>query len=141
MRGAHCLRIWSSTQSVIALSSGEAEYYGLTKAGCVGLGIKSLYKDFGHDMQIMMNLHTDSTAAKGIASRKGLGKLRHIEVQYLWLQGHIAKRDVILRKILGVKNPADTMTKYFAVIDIARHMQTMNMKYTVRRSGAAPAIV
>ena len=141
MRGAHCLRTWSSTQSVIALSSGEAEYYGLTKAGCLGLGIKSLYKDFGHDVQIIMNLHTDSTAAKGIASRKGLGKLRHIEVQYLWLQDHIAKRHFILHKILGVKNPADTMTKYLSVIDIVKHMRTMNMEYTVGRSGAAPAIV
>ena len=29
---------------------------------------------------------TDSNAAKAIASRRGLGKTRHVELRYLWLQ-------------------------------------------------------
>ena len=29
--GGHCIKTWSTTQSVIALSLGEAEYYGLVK--------------------------------------------------------------------------------------------------------------
>ena len=29
--GSHVIRTWSHTQSVIALSSGEAEYYGMVK--------------------------------------------------------------------------------------------------------------
>eukprot|EP00972_Heterocapsa_arctica_P056547 8346871-Heterocapsa_arctica.AAC.1 len=29
MHGCHCIRSWSTTQSVIALSSGEAELYGI----------------------------------------------------------------------------------------------------------------
>ena len=29
--GNHAVKSWSSTQAVIALSSGEAEYYGLVK--------------------------------------------------------------------------------------------------------------
>ena len=31
MFGSHLIKSWSSTQNVIALSSGEAEYYGLVK--------------------------------------------------------------------------------------------------------------
>ena len=31
--GKHCLKTWSTTQAVIALSSGEAEYYGVVKEG------------------------------------------------------------------------------------------------------------
>eukprot|EP00972_Heterocapsa_arctica_P103210 15210078-Heterocapsa_arctica.AAC.1 len=31
MHGSHCIRSWSTTQSVIALSSGEAELYGIVK--------------------------------------------------------------------------------------------------------------
>ena len=29
--GSHVVKTWSTTQSVIALSSGEAEYYGMVK--------------------------------------------------------------------------------------------------------------
>ena len=40
--------------------------------------------DMGVNMKI--RLRTDASAAKGIASRRGLGKVRHIEVHQLWLQ-------------------------------------------------------
>ena len=42
MLGSHILKCYSSTQGVIALPSGEAEYYGLTKASSVVLGIKGM---------------------------------------------------------------------------------------------------
>ena len=37
MIGSHLLKSWSTTQSVIALSSGEVEYYSMVKGGSVGL--------------------------------------------------------------------------------------------------------
>ena len=46
MRGTRSIKTWSSTQGIIALSSGEAEYYGITKAGVVSLGIRSSCCDF-----------------------------------------------------------------------------------------------
>ena len=45
--GSHSLKSWSLTQKVIALSSGEAEYYGLVKSGSQGLGIRALLGDLG----------------------------------------------------------------------------------------------
>ncbi len=45
--GKHLIKQWSSTQNVIALSSGEAEYYGLVKAASQGLGAKQMLKEFG----------------------------------------------------------------------------------------------
>ena len=35
--GSHHLKGWSVTQSVVALSSGEAEYYGIVQGASVGL--------------------------------------------------------------------------------------------------------
>ena len=81
MHGQHCIKTWSSTQAIIALSSGEAEYYGVVKAASVALGARSMMKDLGHEVSIIV--HTDAEAAKGIASRMGLGKTRHIDVHYL----------------------------------------------------------
>ena len=48
MLGSHLIKAWSSTQSSIFLSSGEAEFYGVVKASGVGLGYGSLLSDVGH---------------------------------------------------------------------------------------------
>ena len=45
--GMHCVKSWSKTQDVIALSSGEAEYYAMVKEVSQGLGINSMLGDLG----------------------------------------------------------------------------------------------
>ena len=52
MFGQHCVKTWSSTQGVIALSSAEAEYYGLVKGASCGLGAISMYKDMGISLDL-----------------------------------------------------------------------------------------
>ena len=84
MWGERIIKSWSTTQSVIALSSGEAEYYGMVKRASVGLGMKSVLRDF--KINVKLPLESDASAAIAIASRRGLGKVRHIEVCQLWLQ-------------------------------------------------------
>ena len=73
--GKHTGKTWSSTQGVIALSSGEAEFYGSVKAAGAGLGQQSLLRDIGLDMLVCA--WTDSSAALGTITRSGLGRLRH----------------------------------------------------------------
>ena len=46
MWGYHKIKSWSSTQSIVALSSGEAEYYGMVKGASVALGLQSVWNDF-----------------------------------------------------------------------------------------------
>ena len=65
----------------------------------MGMGIQSVIKDLGID--IKLQVLTDSSAAKGIASRRGLGKVRHIEVNQLWLQGKVAYGEVRIDKGSG----------------------------------------
>jgi hypothetical protein len=100
---------WSSTQASVALSSGEAEYFSVVKAAAEGLGIQAIARDLGWDLRV--RLWVDSSAAKAISSRRGLGKIRHLDVRFLWLQERVACRDLEIRKIAGVVNPADVLTK------------------------------
>ena len=88
MHGWHNIKTWSATQQVIALSSGEAEYYGMVKGAGNALGISGVFRDMG--IQHTIVLYTDSSAAKGISSRRGLGKVCHIELNKLWLQDQVA---------------------------------------------------
>ena len=111
---------WSTTQGVIALSSGEAEYYAMVKATSQAIGLRSLLGDMGVEMGII--LKTDASAAKGIASRKGVGKVRHIEVNQLWLQDWVAKGDVLVVKVQSKMNVADALTKYVDGSDMHFHV-------------------
>ena len=45
--GSHTTKAWSATQASLALSSGEAEYYGVVRAAGIGLGLQSLLGDGG----------------------------------------------------------------------------------------------
>ena len=110
MLGQHLVKSWSSTQAEVALSSGEAEYYGAVKAAGVGLGFQSLLRDFG--VMLPLRVWTDSTATIGICSRDGLGKLRHIDTKCLWLQHQVRSGRVEVRKVKGTENPADVFTKH-----------------------------
>ena len=48
MLGKHTIKTWSKTQSLLALSPGESEFYAALKASAEGLGMMSLLKDFDY---------------------------------------------------------------------------------------------
>lgn len=51
------------------------------------------------------------TAGKGIAQRKGAGKLKHLELRELWLQDYVQQGKVQIRKEATATNVADLGTK------------------------------
>ena len=77
MLGRHTIKHWSSTQSSTALSSGEAEFAGVIRGAGQGLGYQALLEDLG--IKVPLRVWTDSSAAIGICSRQGLGKMRHLD--------------------------------------------------------------
>jgi len=139
MLGHHLIKSWSSTQQVIALSSGEAELYSLTKGAAQTLGLIAMAKGLGVTMD--GTLHTDASAALGIIAREGLGKLRHVKVQYLWIQDRIRGGDLTAQKVAGVDNPADLLTKYLAAQDIIRHAENIGHTLHDTRAEMMPALV
>ena len=118
MWGGHCIKTWSVNQGYIARSPGEAEYYGAVKGASQALGLVAMLKDFGIEASVDVGvkpgieLCVDASAAVGIASRRGLGKQRHIELNELWLQDQIARGRIAIKKVLGKQNFSDSLTKF-----------------------------
>ena len=137
MWGSHLIKSWSSTQSVIALSSGEAEYYGIVKGASVGLGLQAVLRDFEVDCSI--TIKSDATAAIAIASRRGLGKVRHIEVCQLWLQEKVRKGDIKVVKVGTHENVADALTKYVSKSIMNMHTSLTHQEAREGRHELAPA--
>ena len=105
-RGLHLLRHSSTVQNVIGLNGAESEYYALTKGGCSGLGLQSLFAD--RNLKLQLSLHTESSSAKAVASRRGAGKsTRHMQMRMLWLQERVAAKHLRVVKVATESNPAD----------------------------------
>ena len=130
MIGTHIIKSYSSTQGVVAISSGEAEYYGLSKRTSIAVGSVGMCSDMG----VIFNVHisTDASAAKGIAMRIGSGKVRHLETTQLWLQEKVADGTIMISKIKGIDNCADAMTKYLTGPGLSEHCS----KLTIIRSNS-----
>ena len=138
--GKHTWNPLSSTQVPISLSSAEAEYYGLVKAGSRAIGIINLARDFGFDLynHLDLELLSDSSSAIGISVRRGVGKVRHLETGALWLQAAVSAKRFAVKKVDGKKNVADILTKYVDRETLTRHLVALNCRVSQVRSSALP---
>mgnify|MGYP001232091730 CR=1 FL=1 len=116
-----------STQGTIALSSGEAEFTAGVKGTSVGLGVRSLGADLS--MSLSLNMHTDSSAAKGIFSRRGIGRIRHLHTPLLGVQQKRASKEIQVNKTPGETNPADLGTKELSRADLEKHLRTCSFAF------------
>lgn len=132
------LKHWASTQGTVALSSGEAEYYALVKAAAEALGVQALACDLGWEFKV--RIWIDSSAAKSMASRIGLGRVRHLEVRYLWIQETVKKGRIQLNKIDGKLNPADIMTKPKAAKEMGEQLQRLGGRLEERKTGGSECV-
>ena len=137
MLGGVALKHWSSTQATVALSSGEAEFTSLVKAAAEGLGIQSLEVDLGWNLKVQV--HTDSSAAKSMASRSGIGKIRHLCTKMLWVQDAVKVGKFKLFKIKGAENSSDILTKPKSAGEMAGHLEFMGAEWVRRRERREPA--
>ena len=90
MLGAHCIKTWSVTQGAYALSSAEAEFYAAIEVVIRAKGLRNLAVEVGFmDLENIVHIGTDSSAAKSFAGRQGLGKMKYLEIRDLWLQKEV----------------------------------------------------
>ena len=77
-------------------------------------------------MQTKGTVHVDSTAAIGVVSRRGCGKLRHVRIGDLWIQERVEEGELGIEKVHGEWNPADMMTKGLPEAKMQRFMEMTN---------------
>ena len=136
MWGEHCWKTWSATQGAVALSSAEAEFYAMVDGTQRAKWAMTVARELGlkvGDTEIVLG--TDSSAAKSFVARRGLGRMRHIEVRDLWLQEEVRKGGVRVVKLAGEENPADLMTKYLHEKEIVIRLGGMGMEMRRRNRG------
>ena len=87
--------------------------------------IRSLLQDWGHRASV--TLRVDSSAALGFARREGLGRAKHIDLHWLWIQQEGRSGRLAMAKVEGKHNAADLMTKPLDASTIRAHLWRLSM--------------
>lgn len=82
----------------------------------------------------------DSIAALGIVQRTGIGRMKHIHTQALWVQEASGTGRVPYKKIKGEANPADLLTKYVCCNLINRHFEFLGLIFSDGRAATAHSL-
>ncbi|CAK9031106.1 unnamed protein product [Durusdinium trenchii] len=106
----------------------EAEYYALTRGSSAGLVVKRALQEVQRGTA--QTCLTDSTACKGIAHRRGVGKVKHLSLKELWLQDAVEKGELKVKKEKTSENWADLGTK---ILDAPRVAELMSKMPLFRR--------
>ena len=74
----------TSTQQIVALSTGESEYITTTKGAAHGLEVRSAMMENWPTLKVVCE--TDASVRQVMATRCGVGRVRHLDARLLWLQ-------------------------------------------------------
>ncbi len=80
--GRHTIDTGSASHLTIALSSAEAEFYASCHSNATLLMLANVLREMNMLKSVPLNL-MDNDARRALATRIGIGKLRHIQVRGL----------------------------------------------------------
>ena len=75
----------------------------------------------------------------GMVARKGMGRVRHIEVGELWIQDAVKRGMLTMKKVKGDDNPAGILTKHVDRGKIHQYCNYLRVLPDNGRADSAPA--
>ena len=111
----------------VPTSSAESELLASVKGAADGLGIVSLGDNLGLSLNVRLQL--DAAAALAILERRGVGKVRHLDVGTLRFQEKQLRKIIDMHKVPGHLNPGGLLTKHFSRDRIGCYTTMLNYKF------------
>ena len=71
----------------------------------------------------------DASSALAIVARRGLGKMRHLDTNYLWIQEKAANGDLNFKKVAGFDNGTDLFTKTLSWNQTQSHIDKLSSQF------------
>ena len=109
------------SQTTISLSSCEAELMAMTHMTAEAIMVcnlcRFLLKVDTREINSTLDfiVYTDSSSAKALAQRRGVGRLKHVDLRHLWVQSCVRQKLLRLKKVGTRNNVADLNTKNLSV--------------------------
>lgn len=104
---------WASKlQSIVTLSTTEAEYVAAVQAGQEILWLRNLLSEFGYTFDKPSTLFIDNQSALQVARNpEHHGRMKHLDLRFYWLRD-VVEQGLVEPKYLQTDDmPADLMTK------------------------------
>ena len=106
--GAHLLLFASRLQKTVAHSSGEAELNAQVMGMSEGPGVSGVCEE--RCLGVELACFCDSSAARGTASRAGVGRMKHLGVRQLWVQEKVREGRATVSWLSRCQNSPDALT-------------------------------
>ena len=100
----------STTGAGHKLSSAEAEFYAMVTGATEAMFERSVFSELGQS-SMMIEMRTDSAAAKACMERHGAQRMKHIAIRVMFLKDLVKSKLVRLKKVASANNIADLLTK------------------------------
>jgi transposase InsO family protein len=104
----------SARQAAVTLSTTEAEYYGYTSASKEAKWLRNLLQELGYtgeDLQPMVIHGDNQSAMKWSENPEQHQRSKHVDIQYHYVRGEVAKGSVALQYTPTAEMAADGLTK------------------------------
>ena len=93
----------------VATSSGESEFIEMYDAATQGLGMETVMAEIGLSPQLKMIRNFDELIdCEVFCGDRGLGKMRHLEVKFLWLREIVQMGKMRVDQVRSATNIADS---------------------------------
>jgi hypothetical protein len=104
---------WSSKQqSVVALSSCEAEYIACTHCARQIIWLRSLFHELGYPQTQVSILYCDNQGTVACThDPHSHSRMKHIDLRQHFIRACVNNRIIDVHHIPGIENPADLLTK------------------------------
>eukprot|EP00439_Symbiodinium_sp_Y106_P033662 s4190_g4.t1 len=97
-------------QKVVTLSAGEAELVALTQTTSEAILVHKAWQWTARE-EAELVMRSDSSVARAIASRLGVGRVRHLQTSCLWIQQWVLAKTLRVAPVPTQFNPSDMGTK------------------------------
>jgi hypothetical protein len=111
----------SKLQSLVALSTTEAEYVAATSAAQELIWMRSLFSELGIDLPGPSTLYIDNQSALAVAKNpEHHGRMKHLDLRFFWLRDQVERGLIKVTYLPTADMPADMLTKSLERIKVER---------------------
>ena len=109
----------SRLQSIVALSTTEAEYVAATTAGQEILWLRNLFHELGYTLSMPSTLFIDNCSALSVAKNpEHHGCMKHLDLRFYWLRNAVDKGTINIVHLRTDAMPADILTKALGLVKV-----------------------
>ena len=132
--GGHPLDAASATQSLVALSSAEAEFYACNRGTAGGLQTCHFLTEAVY--HVVPRVWSDSSAWRGIVRGQGAGRLRHLQIRHMWTQERLQIGALLLVSVRTDENVASRVEELLSELGVRRCARSLVVASLITTVGA-----